>query len=123
MDPTLAKTPTPPADTRPVISEHIGVKAGYCGGKPHILGHRIKVQHVVVWHERMGMSPTEIVVSHPTISLSDVHAALAYYYDHRDEIDADVVAEEKHAAEIEAKYPSRLNRSRLPHAERSGKGD
>jgi uncharacterized protein (DUF433 family) len=111
MDPTLTKTPAPPAndaDARPVISEHIGVKPGYCGGKPHVLGHRIKVQHVVVWHERMGMSPTEIVVRHPTISLSDVHAALAYYYDHRDEIDADIEAEESYAAEIEAKYPSRL---------------
>ncbi len=108
MDPTLITTPSPSADARPVISEHIGVKPGYCGGKPHILGHRIKVQHVVVWHERMGMSPTEIVASHPTISLSDIHAALAYYDDHRDEIDADVVAEEKRAAEIEAKYPSRL---------------
>jgi uncharacterized protein (DUF433 family) len=110
MDPTFTKTPTPSADAdaRPVISEHIGVKPGYCGGKPHILGHRIKVQHVVVWHERKGMSPTEIVVSHPTISLSDVHAALAYYYDHRDEIDAEIDAEEKYAAEIEAKYPSQL---------------
>jgi uncharacterized protein (DUF433 family) len=51
MDPILTKTPTPPAaaaDARPVISEHIGVKPGYCGGKPHILGHRIKVQHVVL---------------------------------------------------------------------------
>jgi uncharacterized protein (DUF433 family) len=108
MDPTLTKTPSPSADARPVISEHIGVKPGYCGGKPHILGHRIKVEHIVVWHERMGMSPREIVVSHPTISLADVHAALAYYYDHRDEIDTEIVAEEKHAAEIEAKYPSRL---------------
>lgn len=108
MDPILTKAPSPSADSRSVISEHIGVKPGYCGGKPHILGHRIKVEHVVVWHERMGMSPTEIVVSHPTISLSDVHAALAYYYDHRDEIDADIADEEKLAAEIEANHPSRL---------------
>jgi uncharacterized protein (DUF433 family) len=91
-----------------VVYEHIGIKPGFCGGKPHILGHRIKVQHVVVWHEQMGMSPAEIVVSHPTISLSDVYAAFAYYHDHRDEIDADIVAEEKYAAEIEAKYPSWL---------------
>jgi uncharacterized protein (DUF433 family) len=103
MDPIPTRTPTPPADAAtslPVISEHVGVKPGFCGGKPHILGHRIKVQHIVVWHERMGTSPTEIVVRHPTISLSDVHAALAYYHDHRDEIDADIVAEEKYAAEI-----------------------
>ena len=34
---------------------------GYCGGKPHIAGHRIKVQHVAVWHERLGRSPDEII--------------------------------------------------------------
>jgi uncharacterized protein (DUF433 family) len=109
MDQTLTPTPaTEPAEVQPVISEHIGIKPGYCGGKPHILGHRIKVQHVVVWHERMGMSPTEIVVSHPTISLADVHAALAYYYDHRSEVEADIAAEEKLAEDLEARYPSRL---------------
>jgi uncharacterized protein (DUF433 family) len=109
MDQTIAHTPpTEPAEVQPVVSEHIGIKPGHCGGKAHILGHRIKVQHVVVWHDRMGMTPTEIVVSHPTISLADVHAALAYYYDHRSEIDADIAAEEKLAAELEAKYPSRL---------------
>jgi uncharacterized protein (DUF433 family) len=91
-----------------VISEHIGLKPGHCGGKPHIPGHRIKVQHVVVWYERVGMSPMEIVVGHPSIGLADVHAALAYYHDHRGEIDADIVAEEKYTAEIEAKYPSGL---------------
>jgi uncharacterized protein (DUF433 family) len=106
MDPILTQSEA--ADARPVITEHIGLRPGYCGGKPHILGHRIKVQHIVVWHLRMGKSPTEIVVSHPTIRLADVHAALAYYYDHQDEIDADIIAEDQFAAEIEAKHPSRL---------------
>lgn len=112
MDPTLTQASPPQADpavVRPVIAEHIGVKPGCCGGKPHVLGHRVKVQHVVVWHERMGMSPTEIVVSRPTITLSDVHAALAYYYDHRDEIDADIVADETYAAVVEANHPPRLH--------------
>jgi uncharacterized protein (DUF433 family) len=34
------------------------VEPGYCGGKPHIAGHRIKVQQVAVWHERLGKAPT-----------------------------------------------------------------
>ena len=41
------------------------------------------VEDVAIWHERMGMSPDEIVSSYPTITLSDVHAALAYYYENR----------------------------------------
>ena len=62
----------------PIVGEFIGVKPGFCGGKPHILGHSIKVQHFAVWHERMGMAPQEIVVNYPSLSLAAVFAALAY---------------------------------------------
>jgi uncharacterized protein (DUF433 family) len=74
----------------PIISEYIAVTPGYCGGKPHIAGHRIKVQHIAVWHERMGMTPEEIVATYPALSLLAVHAALAYYHAHRAEIDTDI---------------------------------
>jgi uncharacterized protein (DUF433 family) len=93
----------------PVIGEYIAIKPGYCGGKPHIAGHRIKVQHVVVWHERMGMTPAEIVVTYPTLTLAAVHAALAYYYSHRAEIDADIEADRRFAAELQSRTgPSKL---------------
>jgi hypothetical protein len=46
--------------TVPVIAEHIGIRPGYCGGEPHILGHRIKVRQVAVWHEKDEMSPAEL---------------------------------------------------------------
>ena len=86
----------------PVISEYIGVRPGYCGGEPHILGHRIKVRHVAVWHEQMGMSPAEIVATYPTITLAEVHAALAYYYGHRDEIQAAIAEEARFVDELKA---------------------
>jgi uncharacterized protein (DUF433 family) len=89
----------------PVVTEYIGVRAGYCGGEPHILGHRIKVRHVVVWHEQHGITPTEIVVTYPTITLAQVHAALAYYYDHRDEIHAAIEEEHRFVEELKAKSP------------------
>lgn len=63
----------------PVVTEHIGVRVGCCGGKPHLLGHRIKVEQVAIWHEKVGMSPASIVKQHPAITLGRVHAALAYY--------------------------------------------
>ncbi len=97
----------------PVIGEYVGIKPGYCGGKPHILGHRIKVQHIAIWHERMGMTPTEIVVTYPTLSLPAVHAALAYYFEHRAEIDADIEADERFVAELKAKAGSIPLRERL----------
>ncbi|NCS50625.1 MAG: DUF433 domain-containing protein [Microcystis aeruginosa BK11-02] len=40
-----------------VLTQHIEVTPDVCGGKPRIAGHRIKVRDIVIWHERMGMSP------------------------------------------------------------------
>ena len=105
----------------PVIGEYIAIKHGYCGGKPHIAGHRIKVQHVAVWHERMGMSAAEIVATYPTLTLPAVYAALAYYHAHRAEIDADIEADERSVTEMKSKAgPSKLQQ-RL--AELQGKGN
>jgi uncharacterized protein (DUF433 family) len=87
----------------PIIGEYIAVKPGFCGGKPHIIGHRIKVQHIAVWHERRGMTPEEIVVTHPSLSLAAVFAALSYYHSHRSEIDADIEADEQFVADMKAK--------------------
>jgi uncharacterized protein (DUF433 family) len=62
----------PPLDRARIVST-----PGTCGGRPRIDGHRITVEDVAIWHERMGMSPEEIVSAYPTITLSEVHAALA----------------------------------------------
>ena len=95
--------------TVPTISEHIEITPGVCGGKPRIAGHRITVQDVVLWHERMGMNPDEIVATYPGITPADVHAALAYYHDHRDEVRDRIQADEEFVAELKAKAsPSRL---------------
>lgn len=66
-----------------------------CGGKPRIDGHRITVKHIVLDHQRRGMSPDEIVSAYPSPALSDVYAALAYYYDHRVDINADIKTDEE----------------------------
>jgi uncharacterized protein (DUF433 family) len=115
MDSTTTH-PTTPVDetgTIPVISEYIGVRPGYCGGEPHILGHRIKVRHVAVWHEEMAMSPAEIAATYPTITLAQVHAALAYYYDHQDEIRAAIAEEDRFVEELKAKSGPSLLQERL----------
>ncbi|NJL53478.1 MAG: DUF433 domain-containing protein [Hydrococcus sp. SU_1_0] len=89
-----------------VITEHIEITADVCGGKPRIAGHRIKVQDIVIWHEKMGMSPDEIVSSYFTINLSDVYAALAYYHDHLEEIRQHIKEDEQYVEELQAKTPS-----------------
>ena len=71
------------------LDEHIAVTPGILGGKPHIAGHRISIQDVAIRHEWLGWSADEIA-SQYGLTLADVYAALAYYYDHREEIDASI---------------------------------
>ena len=91
-----------------VLTEHIEVTPEIAGGKPRIAGHRITVQNIVIWHERMGLSPDEIATEY-NLTLGDVFAALAYYYDHRPEIDVAIRNDDAFAAELRAKTPSPLN--------------
>jgi uncharacterized protein (DUF433 family) len=72
-----------------VLDRHIDITPGVAGGKPRIAGHRITVQDVVLWHERMGKSADEICAEYE-LKLADVYAALAYYSDHRDAIDQSI---------------------------------
>ncbi|MBS9392280.1 MAG: DUF433 domain-containing protein [Dolichospermum sp. LBC05a] len=91
-----------------VIKEHIEITPGICGGKPRIAGHRIRVQDIVIWHEQMGMSPDEILYHYPSITLSDVYAALAYYHDHREEIRQQISESDNLIQEMQAQTPSIL---------------
>ena len=72
-----------------VSKEHISKTPGVCGGRACIAGHRIRVMDIVIQYERVGLSPAQIVQDvYPSITVADVHAAIAYYLDHRDEIEA-----------------------------------
>jgi uncharacterized protein (DUF433 family) len=90
-----------------VLIRHIAITPGLAGGKPHIIGHRITVQNIVIWHERIGMSADEIATEY-SVSLADVFAALAYYYDHRAEIDASIQADQAFVTELRRHNPSRF---------------
>jgi uncharacterized protein (DUF433 family) len=91
---------------QPVIEkQHIETTPGVCGGKPRIAGHRIRVQDIVLWTEQ-GESADEIVSSFPQLSLADVHAALAYYFDHQAEIDADIRQDDEFIAQLKKRQGS-----------------
>ncbi|MBI5410543.1 MAG: DUF433 domain-containing protein [Nitrospirae bacterium] len=89
--------------------QHIAVSPDIAGGKPRIAGHRITVQNVAIWHERMSLSADEIA-SNYGLSLADVYAALAYYYDHRQEIDEAILTDESYVAELRNRIQSKLSR-------------
>src|SRR5215813_15234444 len=91
------------------IREHIEIVEGAGGPKARIVGHQIRVVDVVEWHEKMRMSADEIVEQFPTITHADVYAALAYYWDHRDEIEAKIAEDEAFVEEMRRKQgPSLL---------------
>ncbi len=90
-----------------VLTQHIDMIPSVAGGKPHIVGHRITVQNIVIWHERMGMNADEIATAYG-LTLADVFAALAYYYDQREEIDRAIHADETFIAELRKRTPSVL---------------
>ncbi len=100
------------------LTDRIVMTPGVRGGKPRIAGHRITVADVAIWYERMGMSPDEIVSEYPTITLSDVHAALAYYFDHRDGIDREIRDGEEFAEKLRNNAPSIFDelKARKPNA-------
>ncbi|MEG4055470.1 MULTISPECIES: DUF433 domain-containing protein [unclassified Microcoleus] len=64
-----------------------------CGNRPRIAGTRITVQRIAVWY-KMGMKSEEIIAEIPHLNLAQVHAALAYYYANKEQIDADIAMEE-----------------------------
>lgn len=89
------------------LDEHIESTPGVAGGKPRIAGHRITVQNIVIWHERLGLSADEIAAEYD-LTLGDVYAALAYYYDHRAELDEAIRSDEAYVAELRRRIPSKL---------------
>ena len=68
------------------LNAYIEVTPEVRGRKLRIAGLRITVADVVVMHLRMG-NPLAIVSEEYDLSLSEVYGAMAYYYDHKTEID------------------------------------
>jgi uncharacterized protein (DUF433 family) len=91
------------------LDQHIEITPGVMAGKPRIAGRRITVQNIVIWHDRMGMSADEIATEYG-LTLADVYAALAYYFDHRKEIDDTLRRGAAAVEELCAGTPSKVQR-------------
>jgi uncharacterized protein (DUF433 family) len=97
---------SPPASDWSTMIVHT---PGTCSGQARINGTRIKVKHVFRWVEEMGMTPSQVVEEYPHLTRAQVHAAIAYYWSHQDEIRSDMEAEDRLVAELKAKAgPSKL---------------
>jgi uncharacterized protein (DUF433 family) len=74
-----------------------------CGGKACIDGTRIRVMDIVILEER-GLRPEEMLDQYARpLTLAQIHSALAYSYDHREEIARSFAKEREVVARIEKK--------------------
>jgi uncharacterized protein (DUF433 family) len=73
------------------------------GGRPRIAGTGVTVRRIAGWY-RLGLSPEEIASEIPHLSIAQVYAALAYYHANREEIEADLAAEDAYTAELERQH-------------------
>jgi hypothetical protein len=60
-----------------------------------------------------GSSPEEMHVQYPHLSLSQIHAALSYYYEHQAELDADIERRDREVEELRAEQSNPLTRQEL----------
>lgn len=69
-----------------------------------VKGHRVWIEHVLVPHLNQGLGPEELGAWFPTLSADEIGAVLAYYRQHRPEVDAYLrrVGEQQEAAFLEA---------------------
>lgn len=77
------------------------------GKRPVVAGSDIKVSQIASEYEHLSMTPDEIVEAHPHLTLAQVHAALAYFYDHQEAIRAEWDEGQRLVAELQAQYPPR----------------
>lgn len=68
---------------------------------PIIVGTTMKVVELVEAHTAYGWSPEEIYLNHRYLTMSQIHSALAYYWDHKAELDADIEQREQYVKQAE----------------------
>ena len=71
------------------INEYIIQVGGVCGGRPIIRGTRMPVRAIAGCF-KLGMTLDEIFDAYPHLKPQQVCAALTYYFEYQEEIDADI---------------------------------
>ncbi|MBP8972723.1 MAG: DUF433 domain-containing protein [Anaerolineae bacterium] len=85
------------------------------GGRPCIAGTGVRVSDVVMVMLFHTDSPGEIAAWFG-LPLAQIHAALAYYYEHKAEIDADIREQIARAEEFKEKRVGSRGAAPAPHA-------
>ena len=94
--------------TSAVLTQHIEMTPGVCGGKPRIAGSRIRVMDIVAWHVYQAYSIDWILERFPQLSRAELHAALAFYYDNVALIEEAYVEAERTVEEFKRDHPDKV---------------
>ena len=65
----------------------------------------MKVIELVQSHQAYGWSPVELHFQFPHISLGQIHSALAYYWDHKHDLDHQILQRAKTSQTIQTQTP------------------
>ena len=82
--------------------EHIVLQDGRV---PTIDGTTMKVIKLVTAQQAYGWSPEELAYQHPYLTMGQIYAALAYYWDHQAELDEHLARDLARADELRAQTP------------------
>ena len=88
-------------------------------GVAWIAGANTKVIEVVLDKLAYGWSPEEMHFQHPHLSLAQIHAALAFYYEHQEELDSDIARRRKEVEKMAAESPDSPLRRKLLNLRKS----
>jgi len=87
-----------------VTQQHIELRSNRDGqARAYLTGTRIRVQDIYAQSEVHGKTPEQIIIAFPQLSLAQVHAALSYYFDHREAILDELKQDEEFAALMKAR--------------------
>ena len=67
-----------------------------------------RVIDIAIEYEVLGRSSDEIIRSHPHLSLYQIHDALSYYYENRDELDQKMKQDQEFIRQLKEKFPSKM---------------
>jgi uncharacterized protein (DUF433 family) len=73
------------------------------GGRPRVASTGVTVRRIAGWY-MLGLNAEEIADRIGSVSVGQVYAALAYYHANREEIDADIAAEEALTEALEREH-------------------
>lgn len=99
--------------TQATAYEHVVINEA---GAPVIDGTTMKVIELVLEIVAYGWSPDELRFQHPYLTLGQIHSALTYYWDHKEDLDRDIkfrlerVEQIRRAQEIIDQRHTRLNK-------------